>query len=222
MIWWLYGGLKEYKLPPNIDQAGILRSRFDRIFKRARTGYATLDSLLRRLFRNKAQLLLALDRPEIPLNTNATEYDIRAYVMKRKTSGGTASETGRQARNVVLGLYKTCMKQGLSFYHFIGDRLVSPDAKSQPSQLSSDPHPRKASQVSPGNLPRLQNCFVGGRAAFFKAPLRSRPPTLSKPSAASAPLSRQSAAAAGARRSRSSSRATAHRRARRRGALRSR
>ena len=71
MIWWLYGGLKEYKLAPNGDQAEILRSRFDRIFKRARTGYVTLNSLLRRLFRNKAQLLLVLERPEIPLNTNA-------------------------------------------------------------------------------------------------------------------------------------------------------
>ena len=106
-----------------------MHARFDRIFKRARTGYATLDSLLGRLFRNKAELLLVLDRPEIPLNTNATEYDIRAYVMKRKISGGTVSERGREARDVMLGLYKTCRKQGLSFYHFIGDRLGIPGPK---------------------------------------------------------------------------------------------
>jgi len=129
MIWWLYESLKKYKLAPSPERAEVLHARFDRIFKRARTGYATLDSLLGRLFRNKAELLLVLDRPEIPLNTNATEYDIRAYVMKRKISGGTVSERGREARDVMLGLYKTCRKQGLSFYHFIGDRLGIPGPK---------------------------------------------------------------------------------------------
>jgi hypothetical protein len=78
MIWWLYAALKQYKLAPSPERAEVLRARFDRIFKRARTGYATLARLLGRLFRNKAELLLVLDRPEIPLNTNMTEYDIRA------------------------------------------------------------------------------------------------------------------------------------------------
>ena len=53
MIWWFYRALKEYKLAPNLEQAQILRARFDRIFKRARTGYATLDGLLKRLFRTR-------------------------------------------------------------------------------------------------------------------------------------------------------------------------
>jgi hypothetical protein len=123
MIWWLYGALREYKLAPSPERAEILRARFDRIFKRAKTGYSTLDRLLGRLFRNKQGLLRVLERPETPLNTNETEYDIRAYVMKRKISGGTVSESGREARDVMLGLYKTCKKLRVSFYHFIGDRL---------------------------------------------------------------------------------------------------
>ncbi|MGD0720595.1 MAG: transposase, partial [Roseiarcus sp.] len=100
-----------------------LRARFVRVFNRARTGYATLDRLLGRLFRNKQGLLRVLERPETPLNTNMTEYDIRAYVMKRKISGGTVSERGREARDVMLGLFKTCRKLDVSFFHFIGDRL---------------------------------------------------------------------------------------------------
>jgi len=36
---------------------------------------------------------------------------------------------GREARDVMLGLYKTCRKQGLSLYHFIGDRLGIPGPK---------------------------------------------------------------------------------------------
>ena len=129
MIWWFYRCLKDYKLAPGLEQAQILRARFDRIFKRARTGYATLDGLLKRLHRHKDELLRVLERPEIPLNTNASENDIRAFVTKRKISGGTVSEKGRDARDVMLGLAKTCMKLKLSFYDFIGDRLGIPGPK---------------------------------------------------------------------------------------------
>lgn len=123
MIWWFYRSLKEYKLAPSSEQAQVLRARFDRIFKRGGTGYVTLDRLLRRLFRNKDALLRVLDRPEIPLNTNASENDIRAFVTKRKISGGTVSDQGRDARDIMLGLAKTCMKLKLSFYEFLGSRL---------------------------------------------------------------------------------------------------
>jgi hypothetical protein len=129
MIWWFYRCLKDDKLAPGLEQAQILRARFDRIFKRARTGYATLDSLLKRLHRHKDELLRVLERPEIPLNTNASENDIRAFVTKRKISGGTVSERGRDARDVMLGLAKTCMKLKLSFYDFIDDRLGIPGPK---------------------------------------------------------------------------------------------
>ena len=132
MIWWFYRALKDYKLTPSAEQAEILRARFDRIFKRASTGFATLDRLLRRLFRNKEGLLRVLERPEIPLNTNASENDIRAFVTKRKISGGTVSEKGRDARDIMMGLAKTCMKLKLSFYDFIGDRLGVPGPKIPP------------------------------------------------------------------------------------------
>jgi hypothetical protein len=122
MIWWFYGSLKEYKLAPSAEQGAILRARFDRIFKR-RTGYATLDALLKRLHRNKDDLLRVLERPDIPLNTNASENDIRAFVTKRKISGGTVSDKGRDARDVMLGLAKTCAKLKVSFYRYLGARL---------------------------------------------------------------------------------------------------
>jgi len=126
MIWWFYRSLKEYKLAPSLQQAHVLRARFDRIFKRRATGYVMLDRLLRRLFRHKDALLRVLERPEIPLNTNASENDIRAFVTKRKISGGTVSLKGRDARDIMLGLAKTCMKLKLSFYDFLGARLGIP------------------------------------------------------------------------------------------------
>jgi Transposase IS66 family len=125
MIWWFYRRLKEYKLAPSAEQASLLRSQFDRIFKR-RTGYATLDRLSKRLLARKDELLRVLERPEIPLNTNASENDIRAFVTKRKISGGTVSEKGRQARDAMLGLAKTCMKLKIPFFDYLGARLGIP------------------------------------------------------------------------------------------------
>ena len=65
---------------------------------------------MKRLLGRKNELLRVLDRPDIPLNTNASENDIRAFVTKRKISGGTVSEKGRQTRDAMLGLAKTCKK----------------------------------------------------------------------------------------------------------------
>jgi hypothetical protein len=101
--------LKEYKREPSPQQAQVLRDRFDRIFKRRGTGYVMPNRLLRRLFRHKDALPRVLDRAEIPLNTNASENDIRAFVTKRKISGGTVSDNGRDARDIMLGLARTCI-----------------------------------------------------------------------------------------------------------------
>jgi Transposase IS66 family len=125
MIWWFYRRLKEYKLAPSPERASLLRAQFDRIFKR-RTGYATLDRILKRLLARKEELLRVLERPDIPLNTNASENDIRAFVTKRKISGGTISEKGRQARDAMLGLAKTCKKLKIPFFDYLGARLGIP------------------------------------------------------------------------------------------------
>ena len=101
------------------------------IFHR-RTGFATLDRLLARLHANKAELLMVLDRPEIPLHTNGSENDIRAYVTKRKVSGGTRSNAGRDCRDAFLSLLKTCAKLNITFWDYLGDRLAIPDAKTVP------------------------------------------------------------------------------------------
>ncbi len=71
-----------------------------------------LDKLLARLLRRKEELLKVLERPEIPLHTNASENDLRSCVTKRKISGGTMSNDGRIARDTMLGLMKTCKSFG--------------------------------------------------------------------------------------------------------------
>ena len=131
LLWWLYRDLKAWQGQPERRRAAAMRTRFDRIFRR-HTGYATLDRLLARLRERKAELLRVLDRPGIPLHTNGSENDIRAQVTKRKISGGTKSEAGRVARDVLLGLMRTCAKLGLSFFAYLGDRLGMPDAATVP------------------------------------------------------------------------------------------
>jgi hypothetical protein len=123
LIWWFYADLKAYCRNPTPRRKADLKTRFDRIFQR-RTGFATLDRLLGRLHANKPELLIALDRPETPLHTNGSENDIRCQVTKRKISGGTRSDAGRDCRDAFLGLSKTCTKLGIAFWDYLGDRLA--------------------------------------------------------------------------------------------------
>jgi hypothetical protein len=142
LIWWYYRDLKAYCRDPTPPRRAALRSRFDRIFKR-RTGFATLDRLLARLHANKTELLMALDRPDIPLHTNSAENAIRCQVTKRKISGGTRSDRGRNCRDAFLGLAKTCAKLGLTFWDYLGARLgcTDPGAVPELPQLVSAPLP---------------------------------------------------------------------------------
>jgi transposase IS66 family protein len=121
-IWRFYASLKAYQRKPSQRRAVALRARFDRIFLR-RTGFVALDRLLARLHANKAELLMVLDRPEIPLHTNGSENDIRCYVTRRKVSAGTRSEIGRDCRDAFLSLVKTCDKLGIAVWDYLGSRF---------------------------------------------------------------------------------------------------
>ena len=122
LIWWFYRDLKAYRCDPTSPHKAALQARFDWIFQR-RTGFDILDRLLARLHANKPELLMVLERPEIPLHTNGSENDIRCHVTRRKISGGTRSDPGRDCRDAFLGLAKTCAKLGISFWDYLGARL---------------------------------------------------------------------------------------------------
>jgi hypothetical protein len=131
LIWWFYADLKAYCLEPSARRRRELRVRFDRIFRR-RTGFVTLDRLLARLHGKKSELLMALERPEIPLHTNGSERDIRLHVTKRKISSGTHSDSGRDCRDAFLGLLRTTAKVGIAFWDYLGDRLCVPGQDAVP------------------------------------------------------------------------------------------
>jgi hypothetical protein len=121
-IWDFYDDLKAYKESPDETKKAQLEARFEEIFTQ-KTDYQMLNVALERLYENKAELLLVLDRPEIPLHNNLSENDIREYVKRRKVSGSTRSELGRRCRDTFTSLKKTCRKLGVSFWQYLLDRL---------------------------------------------------------------------------------------------------
>jgi len=132
LIWRFYRSLKAWRRHPSPARKATLSARFDRIFGH-KTGFATLDRLLARLRANKSELLRVLERPEIPLNTNGSENDIRCQVTKRKISGGTRSDAGRDCRDAFLSLHKTCAKLGIAFWDYLGARLAVPGCQEIPA-----------------------------------------------------------------------------------------
>ncbi|NJN46283.1 MAG: transposase [Candidatus Competibacteraceae bacterium] len=106
-IWTFYQGLKRYQQAPDEAAKVTLVQRFDEIFTQ-KTVWQTLNLALKRLHDNKTELLLVLERPDIPLHNNLGENDIRDYVKRRKISATTLSEAGRKARDIFLSLKKTC------------------------------------------------------------------------------------------------------------------
>ena len=122
-LWELYKGLKSYKENP---AASFGKEELNKMFDKLcteKTGFLKLDQALERINNNKQELLLVLDRSEIPLHNNTSERDIREYVKKRKISGSTRSEEGQKCRDTFTSLKKTCRKLGVSFWKYLDDRI---------------------------------------------------------------------------------------------------
>jgi hypothetical protein len=126
-VWALYRDLKAYQKKPTRKVKRELEQRFDEICK-TQTCFTTLNNALKRMHKNKAELLLALKRPDLPLHNNLSEGDIREYVKRRKISGGTRSENGRRGRDTFASLKKTCRKLKVSFWDFLNDRVGNKNA----------------------------------------------------------------------------------------------
>ena len=120
-IWEYYERLTAYKAAPTQTMAAELSEQFDVIFSQV-TCFAMLNAQLKRLLKNKAELLVVLNRPEVPLHNNQSESDIREKVQRRKISV-TFSNAGRRCRDTFSSLKKTCRKNDVSFWKFLKDRI---------------------------------------------------------------------------------------------------
>ena len=132
-IWTIYHLLLDYKAQPTSS----LKTKINQLFNsmcQTKTDYQLLNSALKRMLANKNELLLVLNRPEIPLHNNLSERDIREYVKRRKISGSTRSDDGRKCRDTFTSLKKTAKKLKLRFWDYLLDRLTD---KNQIPSLSS-------------------------------------------------------------------------------------
>ena len=66
-IWELYASLKEFKAQPGNEKKASIKAKFDEIFTK-KTCFASLNNALKRIHRNKRELLRVLDFPDTPLN----------------------------------------------------------------------------------------------------------------------------------------------------------
>jgi hypothetical protein len=121
-IWELYQELKDYRKQPEPLQRPDLEARFDALCGQ-RTGFPSIDGVLKGMRTHRAALLRVLERPGVPLHTNLSEGHLRDYVKKRKISGSTRSELGRQARDTFASLKKTCRELKINFWAYLQDRV---------------------------------------------------------------------------------------------------
>ena len=85
-IWKFHKKLKKYKKSPSFSFKKNLKKEFEKLFK-TKTGYQILDHRIKLTGRKKEDLLCVLEHPEIPLDNNYAEQELRESVIKRKISG---------------------------------------------------------------------------------------------------------------------------------------
>lgn len=120
-IWDIYNQLEVYKTSPSLEKAAEIGAAFDELFQRD-FQFTTLKLAMRRLYNNKSELLLVLQKPAVPLHNNQSESDIREKVVRRNISV-TFNNDSRKCRDTFTSLKKTCRKQGIAFWSYLGDRL---------------------------------------------------------------------------------------------------
>ena len=118
----LYQDLKDYRRQPEPSRRSDLEPQFDALCGQ-RTGFPSIDGVLKDIRAHRSSLLRVLDRPELPLHNNLSEGHIRDYVKKRKISGSTRSDSGREARDTFASLKKTCRRLGVNFWAYLQDRV---------------------------------------------------------------------------------------------------
>ncbi len=121
-FWDIYRDLKAFKVAPSEEMANKIRQGFDSLVH-TQTNCSELQAALGGLEVVKEELLRVLDDPTLPLHNNLSESQIREHVKRRKISGGTRSEAGRQCRDTFASLKKTCRQHGLSFWDYLTDRI---------------------------------------------------------------------------------------------------
>jgi len=121
-FWKYYHQLLDYCQQPTVEERLRLETAFDDLFSN-HTGYDALDLRISKTKAKKDSLLLVLQYPELPLHNNASELGVRQRVRKRDISFGPRTEDGVKSWDTFGTLAETAKKLGVSFYHYLVDRI---------------------------------------------------------------------------------------------------
>lgn len=121
-FWEYYHQSLNYCQQSTVEERLRLETEFDDLFSN-HTGYDALDQRIAKTKAKKDSLLLVLQYPELPLHNNASELGVRQRVRKRDVSFGPRSEDGVRAWDTFATLAETAKKLGVSFYHYLNDRI---------------------------------------------------------------------------------------------------
>jgi len=121
-FWEYYHRLLNYCQNPTVEERLRLETAFDDLFS-SHTGYDALDQRIAKTKAKKDSLLLVLQYPELPLHNNASELGVRQRVRKRDVSFGPRTEDGVRAWDTFATLAETAKKLGVSFYHYLHNRI---------------------------------------------------------------------------------------------------
>ena len=125
--WELYRGLAAYRLSPSTAERTRLSAAFDTLVA-SKTGYDALDERIGKTADKRAQLLAVLELPDLPLHNNDMELGARRRVRKRDVSFGPQSRAGARAWDTFQTIAATAAKLGVGLFHYLRDRLVSPES----------------------------------------------------------------------------------------------
>ena len=121
-FWTYYNQLLAYREQPTPEEATRLAGEFETLFATV-TGYQALDERITKTRAKQSCLLMVLAHPEIPLHNNPAELGARTRVRKRDVSFGPRTREGAKAWDTFMTLAVTATKLGVSFYHYIHDRV---------------------------------------------------------------------------------------------------
>ncbi len=134
-----------YKDTPTAEASELLSAIFDALFSK-KTGYEQLDKRIALTLAKKAELLLVLKVPHIPLHNNPAELGARTQARSRDISLQTKSHDGTLAKDTLMTLVQTCKKLGVNVYNYIYDRISK--TYSMPSLASLMPSISPCSDTS--------------------------------------------------------------------------
>jgi hypothetical protein len=121
-FWDYYRQLRSFREHPSAEEAARLSSAFDELFS-TEALYEGLAERMSKTLAKKAELLLVLKHPELPLHNNDSELAARQRVRKRDVSFGPRTASGAKAWDTFQSLVLTAKKLGVNVYDYFSDRV---------------------------------------------------------------------------------------------------